>query len=60
MTKYDIIHDIITGDQKKLALEVLKLGGGSFLHCVETVIRILNQAKHIFNENLQKTIKMLP
>ena len=45
---------LITGDQKKIAFEVLKLESCGFLHCVETVMRILNQAKHIFNENLQK------
>ena len=34
----------ITGDQlnKKLAFEVLKLGSCGFLHCAETVMRILN------------------
>ena len=48
------IRQLVTGDQKKLAFEVLKLGNCGFLHFVEKVMRILNQAKHIFLENHKK------
>ena len=40
--------------KKKLAFEVLKLGSCGFLHCIEKVMRIPNQAKNAKNENLKK------
>ena len=42
---------MITGDQKKLSFEVLKLGSCGFLHHVEKFMRILNQAINAKNEN---------
>ena len=42
----------VMDDQKKLAFEVLMLGSCGFLHLIETVMRILDQSKHIFDENL--------